>query len=331
MNTKVLPIAKPKVLGFLHHAFPLSIIGNYTDYIPWFHNNFIQILCNTEYFENKNDHLVDFYFPNDPLFSYPCLETYASKPEFSNVQTNIVDFVINSINKDCYVYTHVDEFYIPHRNVHNQFHHTHNIFVYGYENGNFNVLGFDENQNFASTQVTFEEFSEGYAHANYKLSILYNYNNYVIPQFNIYNVIRSIKDYLSSVNTVHGNSYLPLNPIFGIKAYDYLKKYVETIKQDSTRADIRPFHLLLEHKICMLERIAYLEENNFLTNSNLDKEYKEIVQLAQDQRNIILKYTLIKDDSLLLKLVSSIDVLITQEKTILNKLIRNLELSGFST
>ncbi|SDD50542.1 hypothetical protein SAMN05428987_5033 [Paenibacillus sp. CF095] len=326
MHTKVLPISKPKVLGFLHHAYPLSIIGNHNDYIPWFHNNFIQVICNTEYFENKNDHLVDFFFPNDRLFSYPCLETYASKPEFSTSEIDIVDYVINSIDKDCYVYTHVDEFYIPDRNVHNHF--THNIFIYGYEDGKLNVLGFDESHTFTSTQVTFDDFRKAYSHADYKLTILYNYNNYVTPQFNIHSVIRSINDYSLSINTFNGNGYIPNNPVFGIETYDYLKRYIEMVKLDCLRADIRPFHILLEHKSCMLERLMYLKENNYLKDLDIYSEYKEIEELAQVQRNIILKYMFSGDTNLLSNLVTSIDLLVNKEKNALNKILNDLRSSN---
>ncbi|WP_408895198.1 hypothetical protein [Paenibacillus taichungensis] len=322
MHTKVLPISKPKVLGFLHHAYPLSIIGNHSDYIPWFHNNFIQIICNPDYLEHKNDHLVDFFFPNDRLFSYPCLETYASKPEFSIGEIDIVDYVIKSIDNDCYIYTHVDEFYIPHRNVHNHF--THNIFIYGYEDGKLNVLGFDESHTFASTQVTFEDFRKAYIHADYKLTILYNYNSYVRPQFNIHSVVRSISDYSLSINSNQGNGYLPDKPVFGIETYDYLKRYIELVKLDSFRADIRPFHILLEHKSCMLERLTYLKENNYLNDPDIYSEYKEIQELAQVQRNIMLKYMFSGVTNLLSNMVASIDLLVIKETNALNKILNNL-------
>ncbi|APO47189.1 hypothetical protein BS614_26155 [Paenibacillus xylanexedens] len=326
MNSKVLPISNPKVFGFLHHAYPLSIIGNYNDYLPWFHNNFIQLVCNTEYFEFKNDHFIDFYFPNDRLFSYPCLEAFASKPEFLNSDINIIDYVINSINKDCYVYTHVDEFYISERNSHNHF--THNIFIYGYENEKFNILGFDQNQNFAKTQVTFEEFGEAYLNADYKLTILYCYNNYVKPQTNIQSIVRSINDYLLSINTNQGNGFLPPNPVFGIRTYEYIKKYIEMIKLSSHQADIRPFHILLEHKSCMVERIVYLKEKKYLRDPSIYSEYQEIENLAKVQRNIILKYILTGDSNLLSNLLSSIDLLVIKETNALNKILYEIRLSG---
>ncbi|MBB6022748.1 hypothetical protein HNR77_003847 [Paenibacillus sp. JGP012] len=328
MVIRVLPISRPKVIGFLHHAYPLSIMGNYNDYLPWFYNNFIQIICNPEYFEYKNDHLVDFYFPNDRLFSYPCIEAYASKPEFSISEIDIVDYIINSINKDCYVYTHVDELYIPNKKTNKSF--THNIFVYGYEDEKFNVLGFNESYHFASTQVHFEDFRKAYSHADYKLTILYNYNNYITPQFNIHNVIRSIKDYLLSINTNQGNGYLPSNPIFGIETYDYLKRYIEIIKSDSNNADIRPFHILLEHKSCMLERINYMMEHNYIKNPKIYSKYKEIEQLAQIHRNIILKYSVSLDNMALSNLATSIDLLVSKETDTLNMILDDLQSLGFS-
>ncbi|MBY0204549.1 hypothetical protein [Paenibacillus cucumis (ex Kampfer et al. 2016)] len=328
MVTKILPISQPKVIGFLHHAYPLSILGNHNEYIPWFYNNFIQIICNPEYFEHTNDHLVDFYFPNDRLFSYPCIETYASKPEFSISEIDIVDYTINSINNDCYVYTHVDEFYIPNRKVNKHF--THNILVYGYEDKKFNVLGFNEIRHFASTQVPFEDFRKAYNHADYKLTILYSYNNYITPQFNIYNVMRSIKDYLLSINTIQGNCYLPPNPIFGIDTYYYLKRYVEILKSGSTKADIRPFHILLEHKTCMVERINYMREHNYIRNPNIYSKYKEIEKLAYIQRNIILKYSISLDPMSLSNLANSIDLLIAKETDALNMILDDLQSSGFS-
>ncbi len=32
---KILPIAIPPIIGYLHHAYPLSILAHWTTYLPW--------------------------------------------------------------------------------------------------------------------------------------------------------------------------------------------------------------------------------------------------------------------------------------------------------
>lgn len=322
---KTLPITTPKIIGFLHHAYPLAIVGNHEDYHPWFYNNFIQLFCNLDYFEKNNDHFIDFYFPNDPLYSYPCVEPYAIKPEYLSTNLDIVDQVVKAIDQNCYVYTHVDEYYIPNRNSHNKRNFTHNILVFGYEKNQFKVIGFDENQNFSQTKVSFAEFDVAYKHSIYPLTILYKYNPYNIPKLNITSISRSLKDYVYSLNSVQGNSYLPKNPIFGIGIYDYLSKYIDILKKNEILLDIRPLHILWEHKVCMSERIHYLQNNSHIKNDSILKRYKEIEQLAHTQRNNLIKYGLSKNVDTLNIIQSSINKLKLKEESLYTETIQELD------
>jgi len=319
-----LALSKPRITGFLHHAYPLSIVGNYNDYLPWFYSNYVQLICNTDYFEGINDHLIDFYFPNDPLFSFPCMECFAVKPEFFDNKIDIVPFMINSINKKCYVYTHVDEFFIPNRSAYNYKHFTHNILVYGYEKNNFKVLGFDQNSNFTHTEVGFKEFSLGYENANYQLTILYNYNDYIKPKFDINNLVRSLNDYKFSINSINGNGFLPENPVFGLNIYMQLDFYLRNVRESQQKIDIRPFHILWEHKKTMFDRIEYLDDDFIINKEELLKKSRDLVDLSIGCRNTALKYIFTNNSKTITDLLSSIDDLFYKENIFLDELLVNL-------
>ena len=58
---KILPIYKPFIISYKHHAFRLAMIGDDQNYITWILNNYLQLY--TPYDFLKDMHWLDFFLP----------------------------------------------------------------------------------------------------------------------------------------------------------------------------------------------------------------------------------------------------------------------------
>src|SRR5690554_868598 len=94
-----LPLSHPPILGYLHHAYALSIMSTSESYIPWLHSNYIQLYCAKEFTDlicPLNFHLYQHY-QNFPLLEIGALNRTIVD---SVANVNIIEFIKNSIDKN---------------------------------------------------------------------------------------------------------------------------------------------------------------------------------------------------------------------------------------
>ncbi len=54
---RLLPLSTPPLMGYLHHAFPLSILAGKRPFLPWLYSQYIQLSCPGHYdFERAVKH-----------------------------------------------------------------------------------------------------------------------------------------------------------------------------------------------------------------------------------------------------------------------------------
>lgn len=131
MKAKQLPFKTPPIIGYQSYAFPLGIAANHNNYLPWFYSNYIQLKCASNFFQRRDlwfDFLDGNVYGRIPFLEYDCYV----KDDFSNSYGDLVDFIIESVNKNSYIYTVVDLFYIPNTFGYQQSHFTHDTLVLGY-------------------------------------------------------------------------------------------------------------------------------------------------------------------------------------------------------
>lgn len=317
-SSKVLPTREPPVKVYHFRAFPLSVTSNYSETLPWFYSNFIQLKCTSEFIREKE---MDFDFIAGDVFGgIPWIDYIKDidKTMLNENMNDVCQFVIKNIDNGYYIYTFVDEFFIPDRSAYRKYHRMHDIMVYGYDASEkvFNVAGYNSKMKYAETKADFECFYNAFSSSEPKRNdkiVLFKKIDDANYSFNIERVFEKLEDYLYSrdcsdkleIYDFDGRTkrikYLHQllktgNYVFGINVYDQLILFCEAMKNKYVRPDLRPFHCLWEHKSCMLERLRYLAGQNYIKNiDDLCNNYKLIELEALTIRNMMVRMMLIRD------------------------------------
>jgi len=343
MDAKVLPFKNSPVIGLLGHAYVLGILSNYEECLPWFYNNYIQLYFSRRYLEERGEFWLDFFPDLMVIFEdVPWLEYHRmDKETIFNNNIDLNKFIIDYINRGYYFFTCADEFFIPGKVAYNRLHFTHDIMVYGYnlEKKTYNIAGFGTHYMYKASEVSFEEFNLAFNNAVSKKNLISllkkveDFNKYKYDfrigkyDFDIKLVVEMLSDYLYSRNSTErlGIYRNPDDDFFGMKIYEYLKMYLERLLDNKVRFDIKPIHILWEHKKCMLLRIKYMREKGFLNSSSVAYEgYMKIEKEVLMLRNAILKYQLSGSKDIIEKIIPSIRDIAAEENRVLEDLINEI-------
>lgn len=312
-------------------SFPLAIISNYKEALPWIHSNYIQLAFHKDFINAP----VPFKFYLLDYTMVPWLTVQKLDREiYPLVNEDIINFIKKALDLEYYIYLNVDEYYIPHRVAYKKIHKSHDILIFGYddETSEFSVLGYNEKYLFAKTKVSFELFREGFLglntiNNNCTQIYLYKFKKNSNYTFRLTTVIDSLKEYLLSIDSSEKFNSIaePEDLVFGIKCYDYLDKYLEIVYIENKEIDIRYLQKLLEHKVCMFRRIKYLEQEKYLNeSSNCYNMYNKVVKDAKHIKLLAMKFNKTYDTVTLLSIQEKIQLLKQIESDILFKVVKEI-------
>lgn len=337
MNNISLPIGQPEISTYNWHANLLSVLSKDERTKPWVFSNYIQIHC----LDNSSlDTYFDYY--NNPHLlperACPWLHVQNVRKELlSALNVNLNDFLIESLKQDNYVFTFADLFYIPASEHYQKKHWIHEIFISGYNSEQRTFLISDYfRSKYSSHMVTQENVYQALAaveESGWSIPFngveLWSFLEHAVFAFDPGRVVKEIEDYLSGYNSTENfrGYYNPLKPYyFGINVYKKLTFYMNNLLEDSYHfLDIRPFHLLWEHKACMLNRIRWMGENGYLSEyEDIVEEYSAVEQTHHVIRNMALKYFKTCNRSDLQKAMVCIEGVVERETQILTRLLSRI-------
>lgn len=331
-----LPIAEAPIKGFLHHAYTLTIGAQYPSFYPWFHSNYIQLRCFRDFENNMSLDYLNFYNYDFVVDSFPWLSVERiSRELFSHNSNSAASYIEESINLGYYVYAFLDKYYMSHRIEYQKRHFIHDHFFYGYdkEQQSFHSIGFDNKNLFNSSMISYADTNDAYNFTeptyewqNYIFMLKYNEDG--AYDFDLELVIELLDDYLHSRNTSHRMRMYkePMDAAFGLEVYDYLKLYFQLLLDDKVFTDVRPVHIVHEHKKCMLMRIEYLEQQGFLDKSEgFYSEYSKVESIAKYIQVNLIKYNLVKNVKIIALIMVKLEEMKKLEEVILTKLLHQLE------
>lgn len=137
MNSNSLPVSYPIVSTYPKHAIPFSILSQNQDFLPWFYSNYIQIKCSKTFMKNYPSDAFDFFTIYPEFYENPSLQSERlSNTTILNLQSDIIKFIIDCIDMGYYLYTHVNEYYLPNTHAFKKFNNPHAILIYGYNKTN---------------------------------------------------------------------------------------------------------------------------------------------------------------------------------------------------
>lgn len=332
MSVKRLSVTMPPIVGLHYHAYPLSVAFNYEKFLPWFYCHYIQVFCSKNFSEPNGSswlNFVSFDLWNNgiPFISDNHL---LDRQSIVDNKIDIVNYVINYTNRGWYTYVEVDDFYIPFRNAYQKYRQPHDLFIFGYDinNKTFDVAGFNSEDEFSYDKLSFEDFEKAYH---------YNDSNICDIDTGSFNFIRTFKvlddweyefdlklfvelldDYINSIDTTEKFRMYrtPANArVYGMEVYQVLKEYYKLLLRNEIEFDIRPIHLLWEHKKCMSLRIKYIVDTGLVANLNSAyDDYREIEQKLLNARNLMLKYEVTNDAKSLTKIISILEEVENEER-----------------
>lgn len=108
---------------------------------------------------------------------------------------------------------------------------------------------------------------------------------------------------------------------YGIKIYDVLQQYCDNILElVDSGSDYRIFDLLYQHKKIMTKRVGYLVSSD-KTLEQFISPLTEIEKKSLMIRNLFLKFTIVRDVNIVLKLKVYLKELEEREKEVLHNIV----------
>ncbi|WP_124066119.1 hypothetical protein [Clostridium sp. E02] len=333
---KLLPIKYPPITSYPHHANILSILSCNEENLIWFYNYYFQLAI-----KKKPNNRLDFnigysiipFIKNCPIVTFHGLSREFIRKKWDN----ITDFLIDGINSGYYIYLVVDKFFVPvYEDQYMKYHTYHDIMVFGYniQNQKFNVADFFKNSKYSYEESEFSKVAEGY-YASDEFDwlhgvILLKKDKSYQPNFNT-NILKNyINDYLTSYNsnarTILINTWLNNKEYaFGLQVYDVLENHLKEILSRNVEFDIRPYHVLWDHKRMILLLIKYLFKKGYLQNA--DYFYLGFILVEKKTlilRNLLLKYKFSQNKGLIEKAMIKLREISAKEQQLLQKFMVNI-------
>jgi hypothetical protein len=284
-----LPLSESPIVCYSSHANALSILSNDEDYLPWFHSNYIHFSCLEDFARNEADVQIDFYlgvrkdfnyYANNPWLFHQCIERTLLDGLTGG---DLIAFIISALHMHNYVDLILNEYHIPDRNAYQTRYFEHENLIYGYDlkERTFDIAGFNRNRKFSTMKVAFDQVVEGYTGCNAnqwgkQVVYLIKHEKYTERfkteyAFNLPLVVHSLEEYLAGTNVSDKFAMLrtPKSKMaFGINVYPVL---IENLSKYWHWNDMRPLHILWEHKKCMHERLLYIKEKGYLSENDFAK------------------------------------------------------------
>ena len=350
MEKIVLPInVNPPITGYLHHAYPLSILSTHEAYVPWFFSNYIQIYSHDTGPRPYINFFIHAAYPLlvSPLLNVQWLDRYTAL----NTRNGVIQFMTESLDRGYYIQPHIDEFYLPDRGAFGIEHFIHEILIFGYDSleKTFSTLGYNKNGQFAVAEVAFEDLETSFNEFEHHLPQtdpdfyfkdkiwLAKYDTDRTYKFDIDLVIEQFEDFLLSKNTAERFRMIN-NPeevgiyrqkregLHGVESYKNLEKFLHSLLAGSEVRTPIPFHNLWEHKNVMRARIEYMENQGLVNPAfRLSEEFQDVEKAARTLRMMYLKYEVKGDDNLVERMLGHFDKMKQKEIDLLQKTLDELK------
>ncbi len=338
---KILPITTmPPIIGYLHHAYPLSILANYKAYLPWFHSNYIQLYCPPNFQNPSRNRTMKFNFyrrPDQRVSFSPYLKVQLlNRDLIFKSPTDILPIIVACIDKGYYIQPTVDEYFLPDSAAYQKRHLVHETLIYGYDKQTFVGIGYNKNGDYASYHIRFSELKQAVVHADLTGHYdpdglrLFKYVQQAEYDFDIHLVREHLEDFLFAKNTSQRFRMLanPTDGAYGLATYEYLKHYINSFLFPPFSFDIRPAHILWEHKKCMAYRLNYMEAQGYLKSEDgFSIQYDEVARKIGVLRMMLLKFRKTRSPALIHRVCLHLDAIAEVEKRLLQNLLDKLESS----
>ena len=315
-----LPIELDPILKtYQNTALPFSaLMAQNTNAVVFAINNFSHLYCDNDSLTKFN-----FYYPWFRYWDIIDVHSIIRSDYIENLKISIIDYIKDSINNGGYVYTTVNEYYVPHRKAHMKYNYEHDILVHGYDDQHFYILGYDENGHYRETPILQKDFQNAYKTTfSRKYTISFTsatYNKYVIDEKLNCNFI---SDYILSKNSFKRFPFSESRQLefsWGINAVKKMMGISEQYFINEHCVDIRYFDVYCQHIKLMKLRIEKIIDSS--QSIEYLNKYDEIFRKARIIKNLAIKTNLTGSKSVFDELINFINNIIDAEKNTLESIL----------
>ena len=298
------PIAK----SYQYIGYAMSIIQQHPNFEEWLVDNYIQLSFDED---NINKGVIIEFLGGTIFDSVELLDYVDSISEKKNYYMNdlhIIEYIINCIDNEKYVYTMLNEFYVPYRECYQNSEFEHDCLIIGYskEREILYLIGYDEYRQYIESEIKFNEFCKAFRTADLVLKeIKMNKKGYegslekffcrIRDYLYSYDCRKNLQNYIDDSNekaffsvkyAVHGKIY------FGINTYGKILEYLQQVVEQKYELDIRALYILYEHKKCMYKRLGIIQGRIEFNILDIISTYEKLVEETKIIVNLGIKYIL---------------------------------------
>lgn len=276
-----LPFPKqPKFLCYHNKAFPVGVLeANISkDITEWLCTKSVNCVFNSKSPKNKFDICI-----GDPWGVYDGFvkqqSVYLRKDLLHEFEFDLISFLRNAIDNDCYINGIYNEKYIPNKWAFQFENYMHDYLLIGYDTDNFISVGFVFNGRFEKFKIPNECLLKSLLNNDsYRVGFelfSVNQNVEIIP--NIQNMIMDLNNYIQSGFL---NELPKSDVVYGISALKRLAMFFgEQNRNERPRIDMRYSRVLLEHEWILNQVVALFFEDG--SNKLIKELSNRNYQLAQ--------------------------------------------------
>lgn len=338
-NEIILPVTCPLITSYTAYANLLSILSVNNKTEGWIFSNFVNLWAQTT-------------ITGDTPFRFSYWQLWDTCPFFTtskiykdfifNEYENVIDFLISSLSLGYYVFLNYDMYYIPHTKSYMKEHSMHQLFIFGFDKNNeqFHIADFFYDSKYSFEVSSFNDVESAIISCantdeDYKI-YLYKFQD-ATYNFEAGMFIKNINDYLNSTYTILNYEDVLLYPeekesmkngeiVFGMAYYERIINVLHLQISDNIQyKDIRPFHILYDHKQIMINRLDFLKNHGLIKNFDiLFKRFQDIKNCCLIIRNLYIKFLASSNKSTLNKIINILNEVKVAETIALKDLINEI-------
>lgn len=303
---KKLYLEKPFLYGRLHIGYPMISIMQHQNGKEFLYNYFLNLEC------HKSNRDLNLCYVSQVDRKSISWINYLNEYRLENIndKKNIVDIFCTEINNNKYIYTKFDDYYLPEKLAIKR-HYIHDNMIYGYDDIKkvFYTYGYDLNGKLRSIELPFEAAVDGFKIPGfieiYSPDLKKNFD------FNKEHFKIQIEDFLNSRNTLISDAawekcgFSKKDFYYVADVYKRIFEYIKEIPQNGL--DIRNTYMIYEWSKLNYIRMVFLKNSKYYLISNiLIKDAKDIYYKSKANHYLALKYGIVKDENLLVKIKDNI-------------------------
>lgn len=331
---KRLPIVEPLVTAYPYHGNLLSILqaNDVERTLPYILDNYVGLYISDFPHEMKMDFYVGLYWKNCPFIHYQRMDRTIINRKWASFS----EFVIDYIDEGMYVYLLANHYYLPPSSWYLENYCVHDLFISGYDLNKKVCYVSDNflNGKYSTHEVKFEDLNRAYSSLRAEDDWLYGveavkYRDSRVHWFDSVMIRNKLTKYINSSNLAlemrHPGEYWKTGYLFGMSVYDKLLDHITWLEQQQTNTkDIRPFHVLYEHKIVLQQLFNKLSDLGTLHSNDYKVPMDEIIQKAYLLRNHYLKFLRNNDMKLIILMKDTIVDIRKQEFAMIQQVIEHI-------